>query len=50
MSKLLDVSADADEGLTVSATVTNTGSRAGKEVVQVYVSAPGSAVARRSAS
>jgi beta-glucosidase len=42
----LDVGVDGEEGVTVSATVTNTGSRAGKEVVQVYVSPPASAVAR----
>jgi beta-glucosidase len=42
----LAVTADDDQGLTVSATVTNTGSRAGKEVVQVYVGPPASAVAR----
>jgi beta-glucosidase len=42
----LEVTADDEQGLTVSATVTNTGSRAGKEVVQVYVGPPASAVAR----
>jgi beta-glucosidase len=42
----LDVAVDDDEGIRVSVTVTNTGLRAGKEVVQVYVSAPASAVAR----
>lgn len=41
----LDVSADAD-GLTVRVTVANTGSRAAREVVQVYTGLPGSAVAR----
>ncbi|WP_159603271.1 glycoside hydrolase family 3 C-terminal domain-containing protein [Agromyces humi] len=39
------VSADAS-GLTVRVTVTNTGDRAGAEVVQVYTSLPGSAVVR----
>jgi beta-glucosidase len=39
------VSADA-AGLTVRVTVTNTGDRAGAEVVQVYTSLPGSAVVR----
>jgi beta-glucosidase len=42
----LHVSADGEQGISVSATITNTGSRAGKEVAQVYVSAPASAVAR----
>lgn len=42
----LDVAAAGEQGVTVSATVTNTGSRAGMEVVQVYVSAPAAAVAR----
>jgi beta-glucosidase len=41
----LDVRLD-EQGGTVAVTVTNTGSRAGKEVVQVYVSPPASAVAR----
>jgi beta-glucosidase len=41
----LDITVD-EQGVTVAATVTNTGSRAGKEVVQVYVSPPASAVAR----
>jgi beta-glucosidase len=41
----LDVTLD-EEGGTVSVTVANTGSRAGKEVVQVYVGPPASAVAR----
>ena len=35
------VTADADGNLTVTVDVTNTGAVAGKEVVQVYVSAPG---------
>ncbi len=39
------VSSDAS-GLTVRVTVTNTGDRAGAEVVQVYTSLPGSAVVR----
>jgi beta-glucosidase len=42
----LEVSDAGERGVTVSATVTNTGQRAGKEVVQVYVSAPAAAVAR----
>ncbi len=36
----------ADEGITATVTVTNTGDRAGREVVQFYVSLPGSAVQR----
>jgi beta-glucosidase len=42
----LDVTVGDEQDVTVSATVTNTGSRAGKEVVQVYVGPPASAVAR----
>ena len=38
--------ATTDAGLAVSLTVTNTGGRSGREVVQVYVSVPGSAVVR----
>lgn len=38
--------AASDAGLVVSLTVTNTGSRAGREVVQAYVSVPGSKVVR----
>ena len=42
-----DASATADAtGITVRVTVTNTGERAGAEVVQVYTSLPGSAVVR----
>lgn len=41
----LSVSASAD-GISVAVTVTNTGSRAGREVVQAYVSIAGSAVVR----
>ncbi|MCK9873490.1 glycoside hydrolase family 3 C-terminal domain-containing protein [Nocardiopsis dassonvillei] len=41
----LVVSAD-DDGIDVTIRVTNTGSRAGREIVQCYVSVPGSAVAR----
>lgn len=41
----LAVEADAD-GITVSVDVANTGDRDGREVVQVYVSVPGSAVQR----
>ncbi|MGY1773159.1 glycoside hydrolase family 3 C-terminal domain-containing protein [Blastococcus sp. SYSU D00813] len=36
----------ADEGVTATVTVTNTGDRAGREVVQFYVGVPGSAVQR----
>ena len=35
-----------DDGLAVSLTLTNTGERAGREVVQAYVSVPGSRVVR----
>ena len=42
----LEVTAGDEQDVTVSATVTNTGSRAGKEVVQVYVGPPAAAVAR----
>jgi beta-glucosidase len=42
----LEVTVGDEQDVTVSATVTNTGSRAGKEVVQVYVSPPAAAVAR----
>ncbi len=38
--------ASSDEGITATVTVTNTGSRAGREVVQCYVGVPGSAVQR----
>ncbi|WKG05737.1 glycoside hydrolase family 3 C-terminal domain-containing protein [Mycolicibacterium sp. HK-90] len=41
----LEVTATAD-GVSVRLTVTNTGSRAGREVVQVYAGLPGSAVGR----
>ena len=41
----LDVTSTAD-GLSVAVTVTNTGSRAGREVVQAYVSVTGSKVVR----
>lgn len=42
-----DLEADeTDGGIRVSLTVHNTGERAGREVVQVYVSVPGSRVAR----
>jgi beta-glucosidase len=42
----LVVGVHGEHDVTVSVTVTNTGPRAGKEVVQVYVSAPTGAVAR----
>ena len=42
----LEVTVDSEQGVSVAATVTNTGSRAGKEVVQLYVSPPASAAAR----
>ncbi len=38
--------AGSDTGIDVELTVTNTGDRDGREVVQVYVAVPGSAVAR----
>ncbi|MGY1743017.1 MULTISPECIES: glycoside hydrolase family 3 C-terminal domain-containing protein [unclassified Blastococcus] len=38
--------AAGDEGITATVTVTNTGERAGREVVQFYVGVPGSAVQR----
>ncbi len=38
--------AATDAGVTVSLTVTNTGDRAGREVIQAYVSVPGSSVVR----
>ncbi|UTT49851.1 glycoside hydrolase family 3 C-terminal domain-containing protein [Rhodococcus gordoniae] len=41
-----DAAVESDGDLTVHVTVTNTGGRAGAEVVQVYVGAPGSSVAR----
>ncbi|MFJ3530889.1 beta-glucosidase [Streptomyces sp. NPDC090132] len=41
----LELSAD-EQGISASVTVTNTGDRTGREVVQFYVSKPGSAVAR----
>ncbi|HUN37710.1 MAG TPA: glycoside hydrolase family 3 C-terminal domain-containing protein [Trebonia sp.] len=42
-----DLRLSADEaGISISVTVTNTGARAGREVVQAYVGLPGSAVAR----
>jgi beta-glucosidase len=42
-----DLRLSADEaGISVTVTVTNTGSRAGREVVQAYAGLPGSAVAR----
>ena len=41
----LQVTAD-DEGLLARLTVTNTGGRDGREVVQVYVGLPGSSVVR----
>ncbi|WP_409330919.1 glycoside hydrolase family 3 C-terminal domain-containing protein [Trujillonella humicola] len=41
----LELSA-GDEGITATVTVTNTGRRAGREVVQFYVGVPGSAVQR----
>ena len=42
----LQLSAAEDEGITATVTVTNTGDRAGREVVQFYVGVPGSAVQR----
>ncbi|MEP6632120.1 MAG: glycoside hydrolase family 3 C-terminal domain-containing protein [Lapillicoccus sp.] len=42
----LDVAATPDGGLTASVVVTNTGSRDGAEVVQLYAGRPGSAVVR----
>jgi len=42
----LTVAAPATGGLTVSVSVTNTGKREGREVVQAYVGLPGSAVVR----
>ncbi|SED35929.1 beta-glucosidase [Rhodococcus pyridinivorans] len=41
-----DAAVESDGDLTVHVTVTNTGGRAGAEVVQVYAGAPGSSVAR----
>jgi beta-glucosidase len=41
-----DAAVDSDGDLTVHVTVTNTGERAGAEVVQVYVGVPDSSVAR----
>ncbi|WP_094980750.1 glycoside hydrolase family 3 C-terminal domain-containing protein [Rhodococcus pyridinivorans] len=41
-----DAAVESDGDLKVHVTVTNTGGRAGAEVVQVYVGAPGSSVAR----
>lgn len=41
-----DASVESDGDLTVHVTVTNTGDRAGAEVVQVYVGVPDSSVAR----
>lgn len=41
-----DAAVESDGDLTVHVTVTNTGGRAGAEVVQVYVGTPGSSVAR----
>ena len=41
-----DAAVESDGDLTVHVTVTNTGERAGAEVVQVYVGVPGSSVAR----
>ncbi|AOD22411.1 glycosyl hydrolase [Rhodococcus sp. p52] len=41
-----DAAVESDGDLTVQVTVTNTGGRAGAEVVQVYAGAPGSSVAR----
>lgn len=41
-----DATVFGDDGMTVTVIVTNTGDRAGAEVVQVYVGLPGSVVAR----
>ncbi|MBS9373146.1 glycoside hydrolase family 3 C-terminal domain-containing protein [Rhodococcus sp. B50] len=41
-----DAAVESDGDITVHVTVTNTGDRAGAEVVQVYVGVPGSSVAR----